>query len=442
MARKCSLPIRVFSPGSNMLPEDGKPQEVSEEQMEGFALRAFFYDYCITSTNRSLSRGYLDGLEPMVHRLGRHSDLAKACITVACASHGISKRRPALASKAQLYYFDLLGSLAKTIQNPAVANNAESLMVVTLLGLYEMVVATEAQPDNWKAHARGVAAILQIEHSPLDLFGAVRFTRSSHPWISNGPGQQCSLFLNPYSSDTSQSLDSLLLQFGPLWRQANGLLANPLNASGNLALPLIRPEELYRLKNEAVALDRAFAKWQYAQVKDFKPWAVGHVSHREPRLKPEVGHWLGRIDTYFDLYVASVWNISRTARILLINLILKLSHILNDDHTHMREHQDAARLIEDMIASIPFHLAEDLPTFLRDLEKEEGVAKIESGRYVGGLLLIHHLHIVAKLATVPQQIKRYMTDCLEWIATNMGIGQALVFAKMDQLRGLRRLDLL
>lgn len=224
-----------------------------------------------------------------------------------------------------------------------------------------------------------------------------------------------------------------MLQFGPFWRQANGLLANPLNASGSLAPPLIRPEDLYRLKNEAVALDRAFAKWQYAQVKDFKPWAVGHVSHRGPRLKPEVGHWLGRIDTYFDLYVASVWNISRTARILLINLILKLSHILNDNHTHIREHQDAARLVEDMIASIPFHLAEDLPTFLRDLEKEEVVAKIESGRHVGELLLMHHLHIVAKLATVPQQMRNYMIECLEWTATNMGIRQASVFAKVSNL---------
>ena len=33
--------------------------------------------------------------------------------------------------------------------------------------------------------------------------------------------------------------------------------------------------------------------------------------------KVEVGYWPGRVDKYFDLYVASVWNTVRMARVLL-----------------------------------------------------------------------------------------------------------------------------
>ncbi len=49
-----------------------------------------------------------------------------------------------------------------------------------------MITAGETHPGNHKAHARGVAAILQIDTSPLDLFRAVRFIQSGHPLVSNG----------------------------------------------------------------------------------------------------------------------------------------------------------------------------------------------------------------------------------------------------------------
>ena len=118
--------------------EDAKPREVSDEKVEEFALRAFFYDYCIISTNHSISRGYLSGLESMLNRLGWQSDLAKACRVVAFATHGIKLARPRLARKAEMFYDDLLGSLVKAIQDPAFVNTSESLTIAMLLGLYEV----------------------------------------------------------------------------------------------------------------------------------------------------------------------------------------------------------------------------------------------------------------------------------------------------------------
>ena len=48
-----------------------------------------------------------------------------------------------------------------------------------------MITASDAYADNLNAHARGVAAILQVD-IPLDLFGAVRLIQSGHPLVSNG----------------------------------------------------------------------------------------------------------------------------------------------------------------------------------------------------------------------------------------------------------------
>lgn len=120
------------------MPKDVQPREVSNEKVEEFALRAFFYDYCIISTNPSISRGYLNGLESMLNHLGWQSDPAKACKAVAFASHGIKLSRPGLTRKADILYNDLLRSLAKAILDPAFVNNIESLTIATLLGLYEV----------------------------------------------------------------------------------------------------------------------------------------------------------------------------------------------------------------------------------------------------------------------------------------------------------------
>ena len=70
MARKCSLPVRVSGPDNDIVPEDSRPQEISDEKVEEFALRAFLYCHCISSRNRSLSRAYLNGLELMLHEMG------------------------------------------------------------------------------------------------------------------------------------------------------------------------------------------------------------------------------------------------------------------------------------------------------------------------------------------------------------------------------------
>ena len=164
------------------------------------------------------------------------------------------------------------------------------------------------------------------------------------------------------------------------------------------------------------------------------------MSKEKSRSKLQIGYWPGKVDMYFDLYVAGVWNICRTARVLLIDLILKLSKMLQDDNNHSIEHQDALRLVEDIVSSIPFHLAEDLQVFLRDMECKNTVAMMKPGRPVGGLLLMHPIYVASKLSIVPLQLQEYTRECLEWITLYMGIGQASLLAKVRKFDPHRVLD--
>jgi hypothetical protein len=138
IARKCSLPPRVPTPGSHLFQDNDIPAETSQAESDSLSLRTFLYDFCVISANRDLSKGYFSGLEAMVRRSGLDSDLVKACQAVSFASHGKLLNRPKLVDKAAMFYEDRLVSLAKALQDPDVVSATETKIVVMLLGLYQV----------------------------------------------------------------------------------------------------------------------------------------------------------------------------------------------------------------------------------------------------------------------------------------------------------------
>jgi len=178
-----------------------------------------------------------------------------------------------------------------------------------------------------------------------------------------------------------------------------------------------------------MALNHDLAIWQQGQSEEFKPTTVDPGLPATPN--PGVGYWHGRVDMYIDLYVAALWNISRIARCLLITLIIRLSGVLNDDVNHEADHQEALRLVEAVIASIPYHLAEDLQVFLRQRGNHSEVSN--PGRPVGGLLLMHSIYVASHLEIFPLEMREYMKNCLVWIGRRMGIGQAAFLAQASFL---------
>ncbi|KAJ5639453.1 uncharacterized protein N7484_007315 [Penicillium longicatenatum] len=415
MARKCSLAAREPVPGTDFIPEDGPPKEVTQNRIKELALQAFFYDYTDVSVNSSISGGFLGGLEPIVQNLGLESHVANACKAAAFASNGLKLRRQFLIQQAETLYHELLGYLASSMQTPA-ASGHETLIIAILLGLYQMIVAEEANPGHHTAHAGGVAAILQIENNPLGLVQAIL---SGHPLVLNG--KQNGALPRHAKSSVDQSLYNLLIKLDPIWKRTEAILAGP-------PAPLFF-EDVFALKLEAMALNHDLDIWQQNQSQEFRPTTVD--PGLPPRPNPGAGYRHGRIDMYIDLYVAALWNFSRIARCLLITLIMRLSGVLDDGVNHDSDHREALRLVEDMIASIPYHLSEDLQVFLR--ERHDHTKITNAGRPVGGLLLMHSIYVASHLQIFPLEMREYFKTCLVWIGRRMGIGQAAFLAQAPQI---------
>ncbi|EPE28952.1 hypothetical protein GLAREA_00110 [Glarea lozoyensis ATCC 20868] len=411
-ARKCSLPLRVSIPGTNLFPEDAIPLERSEEESNWLSFRAFLYDFCVTSTNSDLSRGYLHDVEALVGRLGPASDLVKACQAVSFSCHGKVLRRPNLVYKSERLYQEVLGSFAKTINDPILANTTESKLVALLLGLYQIAATTESSYGEHLIHANGLAALLKIGQSPLSLLGTM-----GSPLIQGvGIKQNIGVFSASAFSNYGESLESILLQLSSVWNKSEAVL---------------EMEEVHALKNEITALDGRFINWQKSRIQEIQPTTIGHVEERQHVEKVQVGFWPGKIDTYFDFCVAGMWNVFRAARLLLTLLGVKLCDATGDIDGYAEYKTIANEIAKDIAASIAFHLTDNLHVFVNELETSSEIR--EQGRLLGGVLLMHPLYVATQVPYLQEELREYMRSCLEWIGSEMGLGQATLLAKVREI---------
>lgn len=218
-------------------------------------------------------------------------------------------------------------------------------------------------------------------------------------------------------SGQGQSLDNLLLDLDRLWTKSEANLD---------------PTDLSALQDESVALDRRFVQWEDSRVTELKPTLVAHTRPCDYGPDIEVGHWPGRVDTYFDLSIAGVWNVFRGARLLLTVLIVKLADTRDANGSSADHILDAIDIVKDIIASIPYHLMSNIYVFLD--EKGATNETRNTGKILGGLLLMHPLYVASRVPFLPNSMRDYLRKCLMWIGSNMGIGQATFLAKVRAAR--------
>ena len=217
----------------------------------------------------------------------------------------------------------------------------------------------------------------------------------------------------PKSKAHCWTVDSLLLQLEGLWARYKALK---------------RLEDYHVLRADCAALQRHFGIWADGQAPEARPIAVASLGRHNKTSSASVGCWPSRVDTYSDLYIAGVWNIARVARLLLFALTLRISDGLGETGAHMRMMCSTNAIVEDILASVPYHLAENLYEFLDS--PTDGIT--EPGKTLGGLLIMYPLYLTSTVPFVGEPIKSYLRDSLSWIGSNMGIGHAERLAKVNE----------
>ncbi|KIV87030.1 hypothetical protein PV11_02602 [Exophiala sideris] len=416
-------------------------------EFEQTARDFFLHDYCIVPSDPSLSRGYLDGLPRLLEHCGPSSELSRVLTIVAFASYGNKYRRPEIAEKAKILYFELLQSFRSSILDVRSSNIVASLMTAVLLGIYEIISTHDSTSAAHSTHTRGVCALLSSSHSPFDIHTGAQVFQMANPLRLNSAQLQQSsssfgILCAPVSSHPVQTLDSILLKASSLHETMQRLMDAPT---------IVPADDVHAVREEIMLIAEEYARWPQNQPSEWSPKTVGFADATQPGSNTSSICWPGKVEGYFDLYVSAVWNSYRKARLLYLDRVIQFEEHFRQDARRFDIHptdlptyyptneiptqpifSQIQDLAIDIAASVPFHLTNSGKSW--QFSQGETAALFTPGRSVGGLLLLHPLGVASKRSTVSPDLRAYFRKCLAWIAAHMGIGQAAIFAKdIDEL---------
>jgi hypothetical protein len=377
----------------------------------GLVLSSFIADCCIFPDHPGLSRGYLDGLDVLVFPDSKlHADITQAAKIVAFASFGIKCGRPSFKQRARVMYVDMLRSTRNTISKGSTKNGSELLVIMILLGIYEMIACTDDNLSSQASHTSGVYGLLTFENNTIGLVEPAKRQKISAPLYlqkSTVVSDRSGILIAPDMNPSVQLLNSLVLKHQTLLDRSN-LLLNSHTTPG---------EDLRDILQEAKLLNQEFSLWPESQLEEWALTNVGFVDPNRDASTAELTWISGRVDKYMNLIVAATWNKYRIYSLLLLDAIIRISDRLEVTDNCRTEKAKAQGIIDDVMASLPFHLLRDETRFVTELE-------IMPGSLIGGLSIMHPLFLLTNLPVVPPHQQAQTRECLAWIGEHLGIREA------------------
>ncbi|OAA68562.1 hypothetical protein SPI_00757 [Niveomyces insectorum RCEF 264] len=385
---------------------------LNDTEIEARALVVFLNEFVVEPANRELSRGFLDGMRTLLDRAGPDSILAGAAklVALACVAHRL--RRPSLLRRLEEQYGFLIQNFNRSLSLEGDCVTIESLYTAVLFGLYEVM------------HVRGVNAILASGASHLDWGSDAQIIELGIPLLlklTMDESRINGILRASAKHSPGQALDTIMIAF---WHFLNRIALALEGTTSSV-------EELTQLRRDAEMLEQKFTGWGASHSDERTspaPQTIGFVSAQAARSSGTAYCHAGPVDVYPDYYVATVWNTYRKSHIYILDVLMQIDsrlHVQAADDAPQRD--KAEEIVAGLIASVPFLLASDVHEYFDRVNA--GTLPVQTNRPVGGLLLLHPLYCIATSPIVSLATRKYCRRCLEWIGSDMGIGQAAVLAK-------------
>lgn len=205
----------------------------------------------------------------------------------------------------------------------------------------------------------------------------------------------------------------------------------------------------------AKAAKQAYISWvnkrQQSELWNFGPAAfIESLPEGINLLESEV--FPGRADVYHEMWVASIWNMARTAGLLYSSIIVRCAAWLSPqtDFHFLPEFAEASRfdrkIVSDMIASVPFllgwHKRQSRKDFLVNPNMpsyslsgfacgDDGpAANAQQGKALGGYFSMWPMFVAASSDFCTDAESLWIQGRLRFISDHMGIHQANFFASV------------
>ncbi|OJZ91269.1 hypothetical protein ASPFODRAFT_57457 [Aspergillus luchuensis CBS 106.47] len=401
-----------------------------------------------------IAKGDLGAYMPYLSSLTNH--LESSAVNDALTAAGLAAlsnihRSPQMMYTARKHYMTALSQTNNSLGNAHLRTRDETLATVVLLSMFEVLTCgDDLFMTRWIKHLDGAAILIETRGREqlsrpegLALFSQLRtqivlshvYRQKRTSAIIRSLSQEAAKYRLNKDDAIIDRLSGVTIPLGDLCADIK---------EGTISCP----SDIVRC---ALELDA-----QLQSIMSDIPASMGYrtvnaaLAHRMSMVNSV---WGAQYHTYRDITVSSFWNNYRSARLVLLDLIVEAIKAMNtplldnkkEAHHHLlRQCQGISRqLVEDICASVPFHLGSVVddnhvdktsnhPTFRSSSDADRHHESPFVVPAAGGFALMWPLLIAADSGYASKELRDWIIDCLNKIGRSMGINQALAMAQLVQ----------
>ncbi|ROV86845.1 hypothetical protein VSDG_10173 [Cytospora chrysosperma] len=401
----------------------------------------FAWNFIMVPAQWGKHPGHLEYLLPLLKAESR-ADSPFQLAYSACALAAMSNRLKAdtmdLMELSVMQHSRALVAINKALRDPSESNNDSTLATVLLLSLFEKITAAkEIGMLAWRTHIEGAMQLVRSRGKEmvrskvsLLLFNAVRMqiiARTLSSGTSTGMGVNWWLPESVAEDSIGARCQRFSLETSDLRAEAARLMASlPRNDQGlDIMLEMLRKVQ---------GLDHRIVCWLKGLPVEYQPtllyWedkVLGDGEAKHTAVYP------GRVDVYHDLMIANAWNASRSTRIILMSLLIRVAAWLCSpaDFRSTPEYATAVRTskssIADIISAVPYmlrmhkamvsHLGTSVPGAFACGDDEQS-------KMLGGLMVAWPLSTVRTSDYTTDEQREWAVGRLNFIANELGVKYA------------------
>ncbi|KAF9634258.1 hypothetical protein BFW01_g5153 [Lasiodiplodia theobromae] len=429
--------------------------------IENQATAFFFRNFVLLPQHDETARGFFELIVPYYNSTPAESTFHLATHAVSLAVLGNYPGRSHLLQESASFYGKALQKAQKALQDPVQARSDETLLTIMLFVLYEVfqnhkkrllqvaaatyvedfkncaMHATNESISAWAHHIDGAVTLAKLRgpkqlesESSRKLFQAVRALMLTNSMQRCRPVEEFPGIPGWAIQEENPANRLTVISMGlpALRSRVRALMNNKVKDD--------KKEEAWSLIAAAREVDVALNQWA-SSLSD--QWAHRTVAYQNevPEDVYTADRWVGPVHAYVDVWTSHIWNDYRVTRIFTLSIIMACCSVISPDSTDLsvkamlaNTHFITQGLIDDLCASVPFHINYDLQPRAREIGQDR-----ESAEALGGFLLVWHVFVAANVECIPEQQREWLQGRLLHIGKEFGLSHAqmLGIAKRHKL---------
>lgn len=192
-------------------------------------------------------------------------------------------------------------------------------------------------------------------------------------------------------------------------------------------------QHLVQLLHQGISMDAELQSWsdRMSEPNRYKELSIADAPRqRTPNPLPMQP---SNVHVYHDIWVASLWNHYRFARIRLLETLVDCESrlgFLENLETRLQESSSSLRNWNEIIMKMVDDICASVPFLMGDIDAQGNLNRGSSGIALGGYYLLWPLHIASSARIIDADQKAWIKGRLRHLGTVMGINQAHLLAAM------------